>query len=159
MGRVELLGCFGTNPYSIRVRLLSDDNSQPFVGVGIASGASQTRFPVPFEGQWEPGLDVTVSANELLILIVVPVMEKGKVAALSVHAGIWTSAALGAPPEEVPVLRRHLQTIGENLEFQPGSHDAKALVHALTVLPHDLVIDGESYRRRLKPTLGKEGRR
>src|SRR5690606_19503130 len=27
-----------------------------------------------------------------------------------------------------------------DLEFQPGSHDAKALVHALTVLPHDLVI-------------------
>src|SRR5688500_16753672 len=75
-----------------------------------------------------------------LDLIVVPVVEDGRVAALSVHAGIWTSAALATPPEQVPVLRRHLAQIGNEFDFSPGSHDAKALVHALTVLPHDLVI-------------------
>jgi hypothetical protein len=39
MGKVELLGCFGTNPYSIRVRLLSNDDAQPFVGVGTMTGS------------------------------------------------------------------------------------------------------------------------
>ena len=75
-----------------------------------------------------------------LDLFIVPVVEDGKVAALSVHGGIWTSAALSTKPEHVPVLRRHLAEIGAQFGFIPGSHDAKSLVHALTVLPHDLVI-------------------
>src|SRR5690606_17833635 len=37
-----------------------------------------------------------------LDLIIVPVVEDGQVAALSIHAGIWTSAALAAPPQDVP---------------------------------------------------------
>jgi len=41
---------------------------------GYKSGASQTKFPVPFDGEWEPGLEVTVSANQLLILAVVPII-------------------------------------------------------------------------------------
>jgi glutamate dehydrogenase len=75
-----------------------------------------------------------------LDLFVVPRGERGKIAALSIHAGMWTSAALATRPEDVPVLRRHLAQIGAEFDVQPGSHDAKALVHALTVLPHDLVI-------------------
>jgi glutamate dehydrogenase len=75
-----------------------------------------------------------------LDLFVVPVLENGKATALSVHAGIWTSAALATPPEQVPVLRRHLAEIGAEFDFPRDSHDAKALVHALTVLPHDLII-------------------
>ena len=75
-----------------------------------------------------------------LDLFIVPVIERGRVAALSIHAGIWTSAALAAPPAEVPLLRRQLAAIGQRHGIQQGGHDAKALVHALTVLPHDLVI-------------------
>ena len=75
-----------------------------------------------------------------LDVFIVPVIESGKIAVLSVHAGIWTSAALATPPAQIPVLRRRLAAIMERLRFQPGSHDAKALVHALTALPHDLVI-------------------
>lgn len=37
MGVVELLGCFGAPNYSIRVRLLSDDDSEPFLGVGTVT--------------------------------------------------------------------------------------------------------------------------
>src|SRR5690606_36228652 len=48
-----------------------------------------------------------------LDLFIVPLVEDGRVAALSVHAGIWTSAALAAPPEQVPTLRRHLTTLME----------------------------------------------
>lgn len=75
-----------------------------------------------------------------LDLFIAPVMEKGRVAALSVHAGIWTSAALVTPPDSVPVLRQQLTTIMERLQFEPDSHDSKALVHALTALPRDIVI-------------------
>jgi glutamate dehydrogenase len=75
-----------------------------------------------------------------LDLFIVPVMENGRVEALSIHAGIWTSAAFATPPNEVPVLRRQLTAAMERFDFAPGSHDAKSLVHALTTLPHDLVI-------------------
>ena len=73
-------------------------------------------------------------------LFIAPVIEKGRVEALSVHAGIWTSAALVAPPDSVPVLRQQLGAIMERLDFETGSHDYKSLVHALTALPHDLII-------------------
>ena len=73
-------------------------------------------------------------------LFIVPVEEEGRVAALSVHAGLWTSAALSTSPTQVPVLRRQLETISERLGFDPAGHDQKALIHALSVLPHDLII-------------------
>ncbi|KLE32177.1 glutamate dehydrogenase [Aurantiacibacter gangjinensis] len=99
--------------------------------------------------QGKPGrVPLIVKANKLskvhrrvpLDLFIVPIIEKGRVEALSIHAGIWTSAALVSPPDTVPVLRQQLQTIMDRLDFEPGSHDYKALVHALTALPHDLII-------------------
>ena len=75
-----------------------------------------------------------------LDLFIVPRMEGGRVEALSVHAGIWTSAALVTSPDNVPVLRQQLKIIMDRLDFEPGSHDYKTLVHALTALPHDLII-------------------
>ncbi len=75
-----------------------------------------------------------------LDLFIIPHFENGRVAALSIHAGIWTSAALTAPPDQVPVLRRQLAGIMEDLAFKPESHDHKALIHALGVLPHDLMV-------------------
>ncbi|MBO9517760.1 MAG: NAD-glutamate dehydrogenase [Porphyrobacter sp.] len=78
-----------------------------------------------------------------LDVFIVPVIESGKVTALSVHTGIWTSAALGTPPAQVPKLRRQLTDLMGKFGFQEGSHDAKALIHALTVLPHDLAIGFE----------------
>jgi glutamate dehydrogenase len=100
-----------------------------------------------FDEKRGPG-PLIVKANRLskvhrrvpLDLFIVPVIEKGRVAALSVHAGVWTSAALGTPPNEVPVLRRQLAATMAEFDFAPMSHDGKALVHALTSLPHDLVI-------------------
>jgi len=91
---------------------------------------------------------LVVKANRLsnvhrrvpLDLFIVPVVEDGKVAALSVHAGIWTSAALAAPPVEIPRMRAQLAALMDKLGFAPGGHAGKALVHALTTLPHDLLI-------------------
>jgi glutamate dehydrogenase len=75
-----------------------------------------------------------------LDLFIVPRIKKGRVEALSVHAGVWTSAALATPPDEVPLLRQQLAATISEFDFAPASHDAKALVHALTTLPHDLII-------------------
>jgi len=75
-----------------------------------------------------------------LDLFIVPVFENGELAALSVHAGLWTSAALTTPPKEVPLLRQQLTEIMARFKISAHSHDHKSLIHAMSVLPHDLVI-------------------
>ncbi len=78
-----------------------------------------------------------------LDLFIVPRLERERVTALSVHAGIWTSSALAAPPDTVPRLRAGLVALSNKLGFAPASHDGKALIHALTALPHDLLVGFE----------------
>ena len=75
-----------------------------------------------------------------LDLFVVPVREGGKITALSIHAGLWTSAALNARPGEVPVLRRAVAELTAELGYDPAGHNGKALVHAFSSLPNDLLI-------------------
>ncbi len=75
-----------------------------------------------------------------LDLFILPVREGGRLTALSVHAGLWTSAALGTPPDRVPRLRSQLSSLESTLGFNPSGHAGKALVHAFTSLPHDLMI-------------------
>ena len=67
---------------------------------------------------------------------------------LSLHAGLWTSAALRTAAEEVPVLRKRLAKLDKELGFARNSHGAKALAHAVSTLPHDLLIsfNGEEVR-------------
>ena len=59
---------------------------------------------------------------------------------ISIHMGLWTSAALAAGPEVVPVLRARLAALEAKYGFDPSGHAGKALAHALTALPHDLLI-------------------
>ena len=80
----------------------------------------------------------TVHRRVPLDLVVVPVREGRAVTALSIHAGLWTSAALHADPDEVPVLRERLKVLEAKFGFDPRGHTGKALAHALTALPHDL---------------------
>jgi len=75
-----------------------------------------------------------------LDLFIVPVIEQGEVVALSVHAGIWTSAALAAPPQSVPRLRKQMAALLKRLRFGTDDHDGKALGHAFAALPHDLLV-------------------
>ena len=81
----------------------------------------------------------TVHRHVPLDLVLVPIMEGARVAGLSIHAGLWTSAALGAPPQDVPVLRARLSALEAKFGFDPKGHTGKALTHALAALPHDLV--------------------
>ena len=82
----------------------------------------------------------TVHRRAPIDLIVLPWREAGRIAGVSVHAGLWTSAALAAPSERVPVLRARLRAIEEKFGFDPSGHAGKALRHALSALPHDLLI-------------------
>ena len=75
-----------------------------------------------------------------LDLFLTPVREGERIVALSVHAGLWTSAALAAAPEQVPGLRSRLARLMKKLDCDPRGHSGKALVHALASLPHDLLI-------------------
>jgi glutamate dehydrogenase len=75
-----------------------------------------------------------------LDLFLVPVMEQGKLVALSVHAGVWTSAALAAAPDRIPRMRSQLDSLMGKFGFAPNGHAGKALAHALTALPHDILI-------------------
>src|SRR6185312_14173358 len=82
----------------------------------------------------------TVHRRVPLDLVVVPIRENGKVVAIGVHAGLWTSEALRVPPEEVPVLRERLKQLDQDFHFDPKGHSGKALRHAVASLPRDLVI-------------------
>ena len=76
----------------------------------------------------------------LLDLFILPVRNGRDIVGLSMHAGIWTSAALAAPPDKVPVLRAALHAMLEKTGFDRSGHAGKTLVHALTALPHDIII-------------------
>ena len=75
-----------------------------------------------------------------LDLFIVPVLKDGRIAALSAHMGLWTSAALAAAPTKVPRMGAQLSELMASFGFAPQGHAGKALVHALTALPHDLLI-------------------
>ncbi len=59
---------------------------------------------------------------------------------LSVHTGLWTSEALRTGAQHVPILRQRLAMLDRDLGFVPSSHAGKALAHAISTLPHDLLI-------------------
>ena len=83
----------------------------------------------------------TVHRRVPLDLIVVPVMDGKTVTGIGVHAGLWTSEALKLPPEEVPLLRRRLEQLVDDFNFDPKGHSGKALRHAVASLPRDLLIN------------------
>ncbi|MFM9827667.1 MAG: NAD-glutamate dehydrogenase [Sphingomonas sp.] len=135
---------------------------------GIALGLAREPQPVPLLAESSRTLAVEwfehgnlapllVKSNLIsgvhrhvpLDLAIIPLREGGKIVGLSMHAGLWTSAALNAPPEEVPVLRARLTALETKFGFDPKGHTGKALSHALTALPHDLVtgFDQESLER------------
>ncbi|WOK35403.1 NAD-glutamate dehydrogenase [Sphingomonas sp. C3-2] len=82
----------------------------------------------------------TVHRRVPMDLLIVPVRRDGKIMALSIHAALWTSAALAAAPAKVPVLRAGLLQVQEKYGFSASGHAGKALAHALSELPHDLLI-------------------
>ncbi|MEO1488574.1 MAG: NAD-glutamate dehydrogenase domain-containing protein, partial [Pseudomonadota bacterium] len=120
--------------------------------------AAQILAPASFDRAFDwfdqPGKDGTtrtlliIKANRLstvhrraaLDLFIVPRFEDGAIVALSVNAGVWTSAGLAAAPEEVPVMRARVKALRQEFGFSATGHAGKALLHAFTALPHDLLV-------------------
>jgi glutamate dehydrogenase len=75
-----------------------------------------------------------------LDLLITPVLSRGKVTGLRIHAGLWTSAALASPPQDVPILGARLSRLQARYRFSQASHAGKALAHALSALPHDIAV-------------------
>jgi glutamate dehydrogenase len=91
----------------------------------------------------------TVHRRVPLDLVVLPIREGDAIGGLAYHAGLWTSAATKAPPEDVPVLRRRLEQLEQEYGFDPQGHAGKALRHAVYSLPRDLLVslDPEAVKR------------
>ncbi|WP_206185371.1 NAD-glutamate dehydrogenase domain-containing protein [Sphingosinicella sp. CPCC 101087] len=83
----------------------------------------------------------TVHRRVPLDLVVVPLRDGDRIVGIGVHAGLWTSQALTAQVEDVPVLRRLLADLEREFGFDPNGHSGKGLRHAVTSLPHDLLIN------------------
>ena len=98
------------------------------------------------EGGAEPllakaDLKSTVHRRVPLDLVVVPIREESKITGIGVYAGLWTSEALSTPAAEVPLLRRRLDELEAQLGFDPKGHSGKALRHAMSSLPRDLLAN------------------
>ena len=85
-----------------------------------------------------------VHRRVLLDLVILPVHGDAGLTGLSIHAGLWTSAALSTPPERVPLLRTSLADLMRKFGFDSSGHAGKALAHVLTQLPHDLMVAVDS---------------
>ncbi len=115
----------------------------------ILAEASYQRAFAWFEDKANAGrAPLIIKANRLsnvhrrvpLDLFIVPIFDGKQVVALSIHAGVWTSASLATPPAHVPRLRAQLASLNSKFGFDPQGHAGKSLVHAFTALPHDLII-------------------
>ncbi|WP_291133629.1 NAD-glutamate dehydrogenase domain-containing protein [Erythrobacter sp.] len=116
----------------------------------LADASYERAFDWFDEGdrEGEPRSLLVIKANRLstvhrrvpLDLFIVPHRVDGRTEALSIHAGVWTSAALASPPQEVPILRAALTRLTGELGFDAKGHAGKSLVHAFTTLPHDLLV-------------------
>jgi glutamate dehydrogenase len=82
----------------------------------------------------------TVHRRAPLDMLVLPSRRNGVLAGISILVGLWTSAALRAEPEQVPVLRSRFADLEAKHRFNPAGHSGKALRHALSALPHDVLI-------------------
>ena len=108
----------------------------PSGGAPLSAALGDGRIPSDLPVIGKADRTSTVHRRVPLDLVIVPTGD----GILSVHAALWTSAALREPPETVPVLRERLLGMEAKFGFSPHGHAAKALRHAVASLPHDLLV-------------------
>src|SRR3546814_1023661 len=67
--------------------------------------------------------------------------EEGRLTGVSCYAGHFTSQAMSAPPDDIPVLGERVAGVGSALHFAPGGHAGKELVHVIGKLQRDLLFE------------------
>jgi glutamate dehydrogenase len=133
---VEWPGRSGTGGLGI-FRFPGDPTDEGGVENAIRYFEMGGRVPLMAKGDRKSSIHRRVPLD----LVAVPLREEGKITSVGVHVGLWTSEALNAPVEEVPVLRSILTKLDKRFGYNPASHSGKALRHALSSLPHDLILN------------------
>ncbi len=72
--------------------------------------------------------------------------REGRVVSETRFLGLYTSAALGTSPRQVPLLRRKVGEVIDQLGFAPSGHTGKALVHVLETFPREELFEASSER-------------
>ncbi len=150
----DLLSWFAGGQFTLLGHANFDTDGKMADAIGIAttcgeallSAAARERAFAYFE---DGAQDMLIVKSNLLSkvhrrvpidLLIIAVRDGSKTTSLSIHAGLWTSAALASPPETIPVLHARLAGLQAKYRFNPSGHAGKALGHALGSLPHDLMI-------------------
>ncbi len=145
-----LLGHFATDASGAPLGLAKRDTDAP---LGLAKREADTLLSPAARASalaWfgKGGEVLIVKSNRIstvhrrvpLDLVIAPIRSGKTVSGLSIHAGLWTSAALSEAPETVPVLRTRLAALQKKFDFASSSHSGKSLAHAIASLPHDIAI-------------------
>ncbi|MGB5076960.1 MAG: glutamate dehydrogenase, partial [Sphingorhabdus sp.] len=134
----ENLATDGTRSSRLGLSRVSDEPllSEDSVGLAIKWFEEGGRAPLVLKANRVS----SVHRHVQLDLVVVPICSGSKITGVSLTAGLWTSAALATAPDRIPVLRTHLANLMERFGFDPSGHAGKAMTHALTSLPHDLLV-------------------
>jgi glutamate dehydrogenase len=74
--------------------------------------------------------------------------RQGRVISETRYLGLFTSAALGTSPRQVPLLRRKVGEVIDSLGFAPSGHTGKALVHVLENFPRQELFETPPERLR-----------
>jgi glutamate dehydrogenase len=149
-----LLHWFGGGQFTMLGHSLFDRTGAMKAALGIATGMGELLLSKPARDrafEWfDQGNDapLIIKSNQLsavhrrvpIDLVIIPRPAVGKAEHLSIHAGLWTSAALSTSPSETPLLRKRLADLQTKFGFDPTGHAGKALSHALTTMPHDILI-------------------
>jgi len=147
-----LVRWFAQNHMTILGRHLEDRDGGASEGLGIlrqpgealwSDDARAAAFAWFETGSTEPLLAkadriATVHRRAPLDLVVTARRKGRKLVGLDITAGLWTSAALAAAPDSVPVLRAHLAAVAASQGFSASAHSRKAFLHAVGALPRDI---------------------
>ncbi len=72
--------------------------------------------------------------------------RQGRVISETRFLGLYTSAALATSPRQVPLLRRKVGEVIDDLGFAPTGHTGKALVHVLETFPREELFEASAAR-------------
>jgi glutamate dehydrogenase len=72
--------------------------------------------------------------------------RQGRVISETRFFGLYTSQAMSASPRKIPLLRRKVTTIIDNLGFGLGGHSGRALLHVLETFPRQELIEASTER-------------
>ncbi len=72
----------------------------------------------------------------------------GRAVAVTRFLGLFTSAALATSPKNVPLLRRKVANVTDDLGFDPRSHTGKALTHVIESFPREELFETTPERLR-----------